>query len=938
MEKAKTNILEAFYEHVDENDWLDGLDLYQAGKVGKIKEYEGGLVTATVSSFASSDTEVRLKIHPNGNCIQWLECTCRKNRATGAYCDHLAAFMIHLDRERSKLLAGLDSKMPLKPPSSIKKRIPKEEKRPPTNPEDKEGAAQAILTHLQGSIQSVSLIANGPMLRVRIEIKSGQITHYDLDLDNSARFLENHPDLKVATQEIRDLTVFPDQARRGTRIYQPEDEKIVVERVVAIPISKTNPKKADKEAAGDTGIYVHVPRNQPAQAPQTVEFYNIKDAQRYVGTEFFFVPGRGYYPLTAANHHDDWTEIPLKKAYKEDQAAKLVQGGFSDYTQLSDVWLSEELSDAIIEDAPNLAEIKVIRSDDGWFYLDPTYGGGKNAVSMVDLILQFKKKKRSYIKSGKSWLKIPDLVREHEWLIEEDGKAIKVDLIGLMRIKAAVGDLDHFAGSKHIINQLRNKTEFTPVGQHPDLSHTKLNLRSYQKTGLEWLWWLYKNRLHGLLADEMGLGKTHQAMALLSAIQTDNKKAKFLVVAPTTVLDHWLDKAQQYCPNLRPLKHHGPKRFYDLNVFEKNHNLLITSYGVLLRDIKTLAKSEWDALILDEAHFVKNNDTATYRSVCKVPSRVRICLTGTPMENHLGELKSIFDFLVPGFLGSDEFFKKNFITPITTGAAPETELALQKLIYPFKMRRIKDNVLEDLPPKIEDFRHCTLSDEQVRLYKDILALKAAPLVEQLKQSSSPIPYLHVFATLTLLKQICNHPALVLDGSDYRKHHSGKFELFKELLEEALGSGHKIVIYSQYVAMIRILESYLQEHHIGHVCLTGQTKNRGKVIATFQEDPNCKVFVGSLLAGGIGIDLTAASVVIHYDRWWNASKENQATDRVHRIGQQRNVQVLKLITRGTLEEKIDELIKSKSQLFEKFMDQDEELFKKLDRQQLIELLQ
>jgi SNF2 family DNA or RNA helicase len=275
--------------------------------------------------------------------------------------------------------------------------------------------------------------------------------------------------------------------------------------------------------------------------------------------------------------------------------------------------------------------------------------------------------------------------------------------------------------------------------------------------------------------------------------------------------------------------------------------------------------------------------------------------------------------------------------PIEKSGEPETELALQKLIHPFKMRRNKANVLHDLPEKVEDIRHCTLSNDQVKIYREVLELKARPILETLKDENAAVPYLHVFAVLTLLKQVCNHPLLVHPGK-LDQYESGKFEVLKEILTEALDSGHKVVIYSQYVEMIRLISQYLEQQSIGHAILTGQTKNRGKVIETFQTDPNCKIFVGSLLAGGIGIDLTAASVVVHYDRWWNASKENQATDRVYRIGQNKNVQVLKLVTRGTLEEKIDALINTKKELFEKFMDRDEEIFKTLTRSQLIDLLQ
>jgi SNF2 family DNA or RNA helicase len=216
-------------------------------------------------------------------------------------------------------------------------------------------------------------------------------------------------------------------------------------------------------------------------------------------------------------------------------------------------------------------------------------------------------------------------------------------------------------------------------------------------------------------------------------------------------------------------------------------------------------------------------------------------------------------------------------------------------------------------------------------------MKVRPILELVKDDSKAVPFLHVFAVLTLLKQICDHPSVLTGKDSWRDHQSGKFDLFKELIQEALESGHKVVVYSQYLDMLGIISDYLKSESIEHELLTGSTNNRGKVIDRFQTDPNCKVFCASLLAGGIGIDLTAANVVIHYDRWWNASKENQATDRVHRIGQNKNVQVLKLVTRDTLEERIDQLIKKKQALFEKFLDQDEEIFKTLSRGEIIELL-
>ena len=936
----KTEILDFFYEHTNEFDWHEGLDLYTTGKVKDIQPIHG-LLMGKVTSNIGRDLEVRLKIHPNGKFIQWIECTCRKNRTTGQYCEHISAFMICLQHDHKKQLANIDGKMPMKAPSiprKVRSATPKKE--PETPPAKHDGAAQSILNHLK-NIHSIRMVAGGPSMKVRAEAKPGEFKNYTLNLDEAAKFLQSSPKSKAANDEIKDLKVYKSSVQLGTRIYQAEDEKIVAERVIAIKHTSVTAKKLEnqnQEITLDSGRYRELHRQGKAK-DNIYEFISAKTGHKFIGKEYFYYPKRGFWQVSLENVPSDWHDLPLKKSFKDDAAAELISTHFEAYSTLGPVYLDDHLKEYSIETAPKLEEIKVHKSDEGWFYLDPKYGSGKDAVSMIDLIQQFKEGKRNYLKKGNKWLQVPDFIKEHNWDTDESGNYLKVDSLGLIRLSAALGDLDQFVGSKATLNRLRNKLEFTPEGKTPQISHTKLNLREYQEVGLRWMWWLYENRLHGLLADEMGLGKTHQAMALMSAIQTTKDDGKFIVIAPTTVLDHWEDKIRDFCPNLKPLKHHGQKRSQNLKDFQAHNHLMITSYGVLLRDMKQLSQIHWDAIILDEAHFVKNNDTATYKAVCKLNGDIRICLTGTPMENHLSELKNIFDFLIPGYLGSDDYFKKNFISPLEKDEETEdTENKLQKLIHPFKLRRNKANVLDDLPEKVEDVRHCSLSRDQIKLYQGILKLKAKPLVEKLQEESNSVPYLHVFATLTLLKQICNHPLLVEKKGSYNDYESGKFELLKEILSEAIGSDHKVVIYSQYVEMIKIISSYLSDLDIHHVTLTGQTRNRGKVIQTFQTDPSCKVFIGSLLAGGVGIDLTAASVVVHYDRWWNASKENQATDRVYRIGQNKNVQVLKLVNRGTLEEKIDQLIASKQKLFEKFLDRDEEMFKSLSRSQLIELLQ
>ena len=935
----KTDILDFFYEHTNDLDWHEGLDLYTTGKVKDVNPIHG-LLMGKVTSNIGADLEVRLKVHPNGKFIQWIECTCRKNRTTGQYCEHISAFMICLQHDFKKQLASIDGKMPMKAPAIPRKvRTAAVKKQPEPQAPKLDGAAQSILNHLK-NIHSIRMVANGPAMKVRAEAKPGEFKNYTLNLDEAAKFLLSSPRSKAATDDIKQLKVYKSNVKIGTRIYQTDDEKIVAERVIGIKHTAASIKKlpqANQDLTIASGY--HRELHQPGKAKDSFyEFISAKTGTKFIGREYFFYPKRGFWQVAIDEVPSDWHDLPLKKTYKDDAAAQLINTQFASYAALGPVFLDDSLKDYSIDTAPKLEEIKVHKSEEGWFYLDPKYGSGKDAVSMIDLMHQFRNNKRNFLKKGDKWLQVPDFIKEHNWDVDETGSFLKVDSLGLMRLSAAIGDLDQFVGSKTTLNRLRNKLEFKPEGKAPSIDQTKLNLREYQEIGLRWMWWLYENRLHGLLADEMGLGKTHQAMALMSAIQTTKPDSKFIVIAPTTVLDHWEDKINDFCANLKPLKHHGQKRSQNLRDFLAHHHLMITSYGVLLRDMKQLSQIQWDAIILDEAHFVKNNDTATYKAVCKLNGDIRLCLTGTPMENHLSELKNIFDFLIPGYLGSDDYFKKNFINPLDKEGSEETETKLQKLIHPFKMRRNKANVLHDLPEKVEDVRHCSLSTDQIKLYQSVLKMKAKPLVEKLQEETGNVPYLHVFATLTLLKQICNHPLLVEKKGHYSDYDSGKFDLLKEILAEAFGSGHKVVIYSQYVEMIKIIGQYLTDIDVKHVTLTGQTRNRGKVIKQFQTEPDTKVFVGSLLAGGVGIDLTAASVVVHYDRWWNASKENQATDRVYRIGQNKNVQVLKLVNRGTLEEKIDLLIQSKQKLFEKFLDRDEEMFKSLSRGQLIELLQ
>ena len=468
----------------------------------------------------------------------------------------------------------------------------------------------------------------------------------------------------------------------------------------------------------------------------------------------------------------------------------------------------------------------------------------------------------------------------------------------------------------------------------PLLAGFKSQLRPYQETGLKWLWHLYTHQLSGILADDMGLGKTHQAMALIAASMNRREKdKKYLVVCPTSVIYHWQNLLKTYLPFADVLFYYGAAR--EMKGFDGSKNILLTSYGTLRSDIKALGQITFELAVFDEMHIAKNQHSQVHKCLKKVQAEMKVGLTGTPIENDLMELRALFDIVLPQYLPDSGTFKEQFILPIEKMGDETRKVLLKKLIAPFVLRRKKTEVLHDLPEKIEEISTVDLSDEQRVLYRKI--------VEERKilddESAEENFFLHVFQLFNKLKQLCNHPALLLqDVANYKNYASGKFELFKERLSEALSSDQKVVVFSQYLGMLDIFRLYLEEEGIGFAEIRGSTKDRKRPVEQFQNDPSCKVFLASLQAAGVGIDLVAASVVIHYDRWWNPAKENQATDRVHRIGQRRGVQVFKLVSKDTIEEHIDEMILKKRHLAESVVDYDEQFeVKKIDRSELLKLL-
>lgn len=482
------------------------------------------------------------------------------------------------------------------------------------------------------------------------------------------------------------------------------------------------------------------------------------------------------------------------------------------------------------------------------------------------------------------------------------------------------------------------------ASDEPNIGGLISHLRTYQEVGVRWLWFLYRQNLSGLLCDDMGLGKTHQAMALMASVMNlflsmaEGISCHFLVVCPTSVIYHWQEKLEQFLPGLRVCTFYGTKR--SLKSFHQDYDVLLTSYGILRNEQELLSKVQFEVAVFDEIQVAKNQSSRVYAALTSLNVQMKVGLTGTPIENHLRELKSLFDIVNPSYMPGETEYREFFVKPIEKEHNSKRKALLNRLIRPFIMRRKKEDVLTDLPEKIEEVAYCDLLMQQQQLYREVLEQRRRHLIEELRNEKTPIPFLHIFALLSSLKQICDHPAVYLKvPRDYKKYESGKWELFCELLREARESQQKVVVFSQYLGMIDIFEDYLTDQRIGFATIRGATQNRKEQLQRFNRDPDCEVFVGSLQAAGLGVDLTAGSVVIHYDRWWNAARENQATDRVHRIGQTRGVQVFKLVVKGTFEERIDAMIERKGQLMEDVIGVDEaETIKTFTRAELMQLLE
>ena len=451
--------------------------------------------------------------------------------------------------------------------------------------------------------------------------------------------------------------------------------------------------------------------------------------------------------------------------------------------------------------------------------------------------------------------------------------------------------------------------------------------REYQQKGFGWLWFMYKYGLNGILADDMGLGKTLQALALIQKAKEEDGEKPVLVVCPTSVVFNWESEIQKFAPTLSCLKLSGVER---KNFFEKipEHDVVITSYALIRRDIEELQKYEFRYIILDESQNIKNAMSQTAQSVKQLKAEHKLALSGTPIENRLEELWSVFDFLMPGFLFNIAEFNYRYVNPIMERQDKTVEKRLKLQIYPFILRRMKHDVAKDLPDKVENIAYCELTPEQKDFYLDVLDSTKEELFKSIEQNGLEKSRLSIFSALLRLRQICCHPRLYDKENVKGMIPSGKFEHLKGMLEQIISEGHRILLFSQFVDMLDIIKDWLERSGIPYEYLTGKTKDRQGAVERFNSSTSIPIFLISLKAGGTGLNLTGADYVIHYDPWWNPAVEDQATDRAYRIGQTKKVFVYRLITKNTVEEKIQKLKSIKRDLVDNVISVDRNITKSL----------
>ncbi len=734
-------------------------------------------------------------------------------------------------------------------------------------------------TPVEVDIQRIHIKEEKPTIRLRLSSQEDQLTD---TWEHSAQILFQYGSVELQNDTTQKISTW----HKDNIIY-------TVERDLAI-------ETAAMDELHDRGLFLH-------------EQYNHNNLK----TSIWLAPGNDEFSTAMRWHHFIENDIPQLQAQNWDIH---ISNSFKLSFEEADDWHA------------NLDE-----SDSDWFSLSIGVAIDGEQINLLPTLVQFLSQKddpedlRQHLNDhnhvmfrvdSNRWIKLPSerLLSIFDTLIElYDHEPLNDDgTLALSRHQGIqIGDLLNdpnlqWHGARELQELTRQLKDFQGIKHINQPEGFNTELRPYQQQGLNWLQFLGEFGFNGILADDMGLGKTVQTLAhLLLEKKQGRMQQPSLIIAPTSLMGNWRREAAHFAKELRVLVLHGAERreYFDQI---SDHDVILTTYPLLRHDKQHLMEHSFHYVILDEAQYIKNPKSQTSQVACQLKSAHRLCLTGTPMENHLGELWSMFHFLMPGFLGKLERFNRLFRHPIERRGDTDRQLQLSKRLKPFLLRRKKDEVATELPEKTEIIRTVSLQGRQGDLYETIRLAMDKKIRAEIGKKGLARSQIMILDALLKLRQVCCDPRIVSLPQASKVTQSAKLQLLMELVPEMVEEGRKILLFSQFTKMLALIETELQNRDIEYSKLTGQTRKRDEAISLFQ-DGKVPVFLISLKAGGVGLNLTTADTVIHYDPWWNPAVENQATDRAHRIGQNKAVFVYKLITENTVEEKIIELQQKKQAL-------------------------
>lgn len=587
---------------------------------------------------------------------------------------------------------------------------------------------------------------------------------------------------------------------------------------------------------------------------------------------------------------------------------------------------------------PNRAKINIKASSGiDWFDLEIFVEFGDQRVSLKD-VKKAVVNNQHYVKLGdgtlgmlpKEWLEKYSSVLK---LGKLDGDKLRMSDRQFSLVEEMYEEIDNHEVLKNLYDKKQRLRQFENIKEVTLPTNVKAELREYQKAGFNWLNFLEEYRWGGILADDMGLGKTLQAITFIQYLVNENPDSTILVAVPKSLVFNWSKEIEKFAPDLKALAYYGPLRHQYRHELEK-YNVIIATYGSVRSDINELREIEFNYVILDESQAIKNPDALVSKSVKLLRAKNRICMTGTPIENNTFDLYSQMDFLNPGMLGSVDYFKRDYANPIDRD---KNELAVQnlrKLVYPFILRRTKEEVAKELPEKVETVIFCEMGTHQRKVYDGFKDRYRDYIMGKIEAEGLNNAGMYILEGLMKLRQICNSPALLNDSEDYGRESVKLEELIPRIAEDS--GRHKILVFSQFLDMLDLIKKELDKLHIKYEYLDGQTKDRIERVENFQSNDEYRVFLMSLKAGGVGLNLTAADYVYLIDPWWNPAVEAQAIDRAHRIGQEKSVFAYKMICKDTIEEKILQLQERKKAVAKDIINVESGFIKALDKDDVRDL--